>query len=71
MATLQKALTDKKLLFMDGGQALEPVDDGYKIIQPESSGVILFCSPNNRNRAISPDGKYLFIPTTTTQKEKA
>lgn len=72
MATLKKALQDDNvLLFMEGGQILDPLDEGYKIIREGLNAFHFVCSPENHNRAISPDGEYLFIPTKTTQKEKA
>ena len=67
---LEIALRNNTLLFMDGGQTLDPVQEGYKIIDERNSNFLFFCSPTNDKRAVSPDGKYLFIPTETTQKEK-
>lgn len=68
LASLNRAIREGKVLFMNLGHTIESLGDGFKVVDhPE--GLPFHCSVGNKQRAVSPDGKFLFTPFKARKKE--
>lgn len=68
LASLNRAIREGTVLFMNLGHTIESLRDGFKVVD-HKGGLPFHCPVESKQRAVSPDGRFLFIPFKARKKE--